>query len=167
MKLPQQDTAKRKKLIIVLLITIIANFLLPLIISMWLYLVSIPFAAFCGYLIYRFYLDYHEFTDAKKLCDCVIEKELKKVGDIAKILGWSSARTRRVVEFCFKKGYLDEYFRVGEEICKKDERQDGDILKASAKKSARKCSHCGGVAEYCEGKQVVCVYCGNIIEDNI
>lgn len=164
MKLPQQDAEKRKKVIIVLLIIIIADFLLPLIISLWLYLIFIPIAVFCGYLIYRFYHDYCEFSDAKKLCDCVIEKEIKNIENIAKTLGWSNAKTRRITDFCFKKEYLDRFFRVGDELIKKIDGKDGEVTYENAVKSPRKCNHCGAVSEYPKKGVAICTYCGNIID---
>lgn len=164
MKLPQQDAEKRKKFIIVLLVIIIADYLLPLIMSLWLYLIFIPIAAFCGYMIYRFYLDYREFADAKKLCDCVIEKEIKKIGDIAKILGWSSAKTRKTTDFCFKKGYLDGFFLMGDELKKAIDGKGGEMTCENAVKSPRKCNHCGAVSEYPQKGVAICRYCGNIID---
>ena len=144
----------KKKIIVLSVVTVICAVLV----------VTIPLAVLCGFFIYKENLDYRELSDAKKLYDCVTVGEIHTVKGISSELGWKIPKTRNVLDFCMKNHYLDDYVRVGEELRKNDEGQEFDISGISAKKTAKKCSHCGGVAEYYEGETAVCIYCGGIID---
>ena len=167
MKLTEPDVEKYKRTVIILGAIILGCIILPPILHWLIYIAALPVAVVCGYLIYRVVLEYREQSDAKKLYDCVVVKELTGVEKIAKELGWNNAKTRGVIDFCVKKGFLDGYIRVGEELRKtgESEKEKDVVATLTSKKSARKCNHCGGVAEYYEGEKAVCVYCGNVIDE--
>ena len=167
MKVTAPDAEKHKRILIILSSIIIGCLFVPIVFPL-LYIISIPGAGVCGYLIYSFSYKFKEQADAKKLYDCVTVKEICNIDKISKDLGWDNHKTRGVLDYCVKKGYLDDYIRVGEELRKKNDEEDavGVATTLSSKKSARKCPHCGGVAEYYEDQKVTCIYCGNVIESD-
>ena len=164
MKVAAPDAEKHKRILIILGLIIIGCLFVPIIFPL-LYIVSIPVAGGCGYLIYSFSYKFKEQSDAKKLYDCVTVKGICNIDKISKELGWNNHKTRGVLDFCVKKSYLDDYIRVGENLRKKNYDVDelGVATALSSKKVAKKCPHCGGVAEYSDDENSVCVYCGNVI----
>ena len=166
MRTSQPDEQKYKKILITLGIVIAICLFLPIIISPFIYIGSVLIIIGCAYLIYRYCLEYREQSDAKKVYDSVIVNEIYSVGGIAKDLGWDNAKTRRVIDFCFKNGYFNDYLRVGEELHKKEEGKDEIAVAAnlSTVKRVKKCPHCGSVAEYNENEKSTCIYCGNVID---
>ena len=166
MKITEPDAEKYKRTLIILGAIILGCIFLPPILHWLIYILALPVAGVCCYLIYRCVLEYREQADAKKVYDCITVKGICNVNGIAKELGWTNAKTRGVLDFCFKKEYLQDYIRVGDEL-RKTENSAEDVaaaVTATTKKSARKCPHCGGVAEYNEGEKATCIYCGNVIE---
>jgi hypothetical protein len=164
MKIPQPNEEKYKKILITLGIIIAACIFLPMIISPLIYLISVLIIIGCGYLIYRYCLEYAEQSNAKKVYDAITVKGIYNVSGIAKDLGWDNAKTRRVLDFCFRMNYLDDYFRIGDEVRRKQDDKDDLVAATRTKTTAKKCSHCGGVAEYPEGEKSICVFCGGVIE---
>lgn len=168
MKTPEPNEQKYKKILTALLIVIAVCVFVPMIISPLVYIFSVLIIIGCAYLVYKYCLEYREQADAKQVYDIVTVKEICNVSGIAENLGWDTAKTRRVIDFCFKNGYFENYLRVGEELRKKEEGKDeiAAAVNLSTVKAAKKCPHCGGVAEYNEKGKAVCLYCGNVIEDD-
>ncbi len=164
MNRPQPNTKKYKILLGALISIIVLCLALPAILRIWwLYAITVLIVGICIYAIYIFTNNYKNQVVEKKLCDCITLKEIFDLNKISAELGVNSAKTRGLIDRCFKKGYLDDYFRVGEAIRKKTDGQN-DVLSVNAKKSPRRCNHCGAVANYYENEKAVCIYCGNIID---